>query len=170
MMHDIPTFWSFSHAFPTSLCDEFLKASTLSFHFIMGAAPNHAGIDNFLDKKTINNALCLQSLHQLSDITFPILNYPGGLRWRLIYFRDLLMIFVSCNSSTAILKIKSPHQSFHCIITQPLRSLWSSSFSRLNVEPLWFSYLEVTYEENWNVRVQGSHGRLCPSYSGSYET
>ncbi|KAG2139792.1 Misato segment II tubulin-like domain-containing protein [Suillus bovinus] len=49
----------FSHAFLTAFRDE----------------PNHAGIDNFLDtKRIINDALCLQSLHQLSDIAFPILN------------------------------------------------------------------------------------------------
>ncbi|KAG1885650.1 Misato segment II tubulin-like domain-containing protein, partial [Suillus subluteus] len=75
MMHDIPTFGGFSHAFLTSFRDEFLKASTLNFSFLSGADPNHAGIDNFLDtKRIINDALCLQSLHQLSDITFPILN------------------------------------------------------------------------------------------------
>ncbi|KAG2028302.1 tubulin domain-containing protein [Suillus americanus] len=75
MMHDTPTFGGFSHAFLTSFRDEFLKASTLNFSFLSGADPNHAGIDNFLDtKRIINDALCLQSLHQLSDITFPILN------------------------------------------------------------------------------------------------
>ncbi|KAG1867812.1 Misato segment II tubulin-like domain-containing protein [Suillus subalutaceus] len=75
MMHDMPTFGGFSHAFLTSFRDEFLKASTLNFSFLSGADPNHAGIDNFLDtKRIINDALCLQSLHQLSDITFPILN------------------------------------------------------------------------------------------------
>ncbi|KAG1862070.1 hypothetical protein DFJ58DRAFT_776281 [Suillus subalutaceus] len=81
MMHDVPTFGGFPHVFLTSFCDEFLKASTLKFSFILGVGPNHAGIDNFLDtKKTINNASCFQSFHQLPDITFPILNYPGGLR------------------------------------------------------------------------------------------
>ncbi|KAG1824274.1 Misato segment II tubulin-like domain-containing protein [Suillus variegatus] len=75
MMHDTPSFGGFSHAFLTSFRDEFLKASTLNFSFLSGADPNHAGIDNFLDtKRIINDALCLQSLHQLSDITFPILN------------------------------------------------------------------------------------------------
>ncbi|KAG2078653.1 tubulin nucleotide-binding domain-like protein [Suillus decipiens] len=70
MMHDTPTFGGFSHAFLTSFRDEFIKASTLNFSFLSGADPNHAGIDN----RIINDALCLQSLHQLSDITFPILN------------------------------------------------------------------------------------------------
>lgn len=75
MMNDTATFGGFSHAFLTSFRDEFLKASTLNFSFLSGADPNHAGIDNFLDtKRIINDALCLQSLHQLSDITFPILN------------------------------------------------------------------------------------------------
>jgi hypothetical protein len=75
MMHDTPTFGGFSHAFLTSFRDEFLKASTLNFSFLSGADPNHTGIDNFLNtKRIINDALCLQSLHQLSDITFPILN------------------------------------------------------------------------------------------------
>jgi hypothetical protein len=75
MMHDTPTFGGFSHAFLTSFRDEFLKASTLNFSFLSGTDPNHTGIDNFLStKRIINDALCLQSLHQLSDITFPILN------------------------------------------------------------------------------------------------
>lgn len=75
MMHDTSTFGGFSHAFLTSFRDEFLKASSLNFSFLSGADPNHAGIDNFLDtKRIINDALCLHSLHQLSDITFPILN------------------------------------------------------------------------------------------------
>ncbi|KAG2361555.1 Misato segment II tubulin-like domain-containing protein [Suillus spraguei] len=75
MMHDTSTFGGFSHAFLTSFRDEFIKASTLNFSFLSGADPNHAGPDNFLDaKRIINDALCLQSLHQLSDITFPILN------------------------------------------------------------------------------------------------
>lgn len=75
MMHDTPTFGGFSHAFLTSFRDEFLKASTLNFSFLSGADPNHTGIDNFIEtKRIINDALCLQSLHQLSDITFPILN------------------------------------------------------------------------------------------------
>ncbi|KAG0698563.1 Misato segment II tubulin-like domain-containing protein [Suillus ampliporus] len=75
MMHDTATFGGFSHAFLTFFRDEFLKASTLNFSFLSGADPNHAGIDNSLDtKRIINDALCLQSLHQLSDITFPIFN------------------------------------------------------------------------------------------------
>ncbi|KAG1750528.1 Misato segment II tubulin-like domain-containing protein [Suillus paluster] len=75
MMHDTATFGGFSHAFLTSFRDEFLKASTLNFSFLSNADPNHAGIDNSLDtKRIINDALCLQSLHQLSDITFPVLN------------------------------------------------------------------------------------------------
>ncbi|KAG1751844.1 Misato segment II tubulin-like domain-containing protein [Suillus lakei] len=76
MMHDTPTFGGFSHAFLTSFRDECLKASTLNFSFLSGADPNHAGIDNVSERAftIINDALCLQSLHQLSDITFPILN------------------------------------------------------------------------------------------------
>ncbi|KAG2135404.1 Misato segment II tubulin-like domain-containing protein [Suillus bovinus] len=75
MMQDTPCFGGFSHAFLTAFRDEFLKASTINFSFLSDADPNHAGIDNFLDtKRIINDALCLQSLHQLSDIAFPILN------------------------------------------------------------------------------------------------
>ncbi|KAG2044252.1 Misato segment II tubulin-like domain-containing protein [Suillus americanus] len=76
MMHDTSTFGGFSHAFLTSFRDEFLKASTLNFSFLSGADPNHAGIDNVSECTftIVNDALCLQSLHQLSDITFPILN------------------------------------------------------------------------------------------------
>ncbi|OJA08111.1 hypothetical protein AZE42_08038 [Rhizopogon vesiculosus] len=79
MMHDTSTFGGFSHAFMTSFRDEFLKASVLNFSFLSGADPNHAGIDNSFDtKRLVNDALCLQSLHQLSDIAFPIL-HPS--RW-----------------------------------------------------------------------------------------
>ncbi|KAJ8584484.1 tubulin nucleotide-binding domain-like protein [Rhizopogon salebrosus TDB-379] len=79
MMHDTATFGGFLHSFLTSFRDEFLKASVLNFSFLSGADPNHTDIDNSFDtKRIINDALCLQSLHQLSDITFPIL-HPS--RW-----------------------------------------------------------------------------------------
>ncbi|OAX33636.1 tubulin nucleotide-binding domain-like protein [Rhizopogon vinicolor AM-OR11-026] len=80
MMHDTATFGGFSHAFMTSFRDEFLKASVLNFSFLSGADPNHAGIDNVsgCSSLLVNDALCLQSLYQLSDITFPIL-HPS--RW-----------------------------------------------------------------------------------------
>ncbi|KAG1846585.1 hypothetical protein DFJ58DRAFT_915360 [Suillus subalutaceus] len=48
----------------------------------------------FLDtKRIINDALCLQSLHQLSDITFQISTHPHGLRWK----KNIL-----CHTSTVI--------------------------------------------------------------------
>ncbi|KAG2091345.1 uncharacterized protein F5147DRAFT_723891, partial [Suillus discolor] len=86
MVHDTPSFgWGGggSHAFLTSFRDEFLKAFMLNFSFSSGTDPNHGGINNII----INDALCLQSLHQLSDITFPILHLS---RWSTLESSNLL--------------------------------------------------------------------------------
>ncbi|KAG2129247.1 uncharacterized protein EDB93DRAFT_1108718 [Suillus bovinus] len=67
-----------------------IQASPLKFGSMSSADQNHVGIDNFLNtKKIINDGLCLQSLHQPSDITFP-LNHPNCLRWKVAYRSGLL--------------------------------------------------------------------------------
>ncbi|KAI0920356.1 hypothetical protein AcV5_010118 [Taiwanofungus camphoratus] len=73
VMNDTATFGGFTDSFLTAFRDEFPKLPCLTFSILSRAFPGPSGPDDDLGtRKAINDALCLQSLDELSTLSVPI--------------------------------------------------------------------------------------------------
>ncbi|KAI0946047.1 hypothetical protein AcV7_010128 [Taiwanofungus camphoratus] len=71
--NDTATFGGFTDSFLTAFRDEFPKLPCLTFSILSRAFPGPSGPDDDLGtRKVINDALCLQSLDELSTLSVPI--------------------------------------------------------------------------------------------------
>lgn len=74
MMHDTATFGGFSHAMLRSFREEHRKTSIMTFALLSDVMPNMAETGYVpYTRGIINDSLCLQSLHELCDLTVPVL-------------------------------------------------------------------------------------------------
>ncbi|KIM70065.1 hypothetical protein SCLCIDRAFT_502924 [Scleroderma citrinum Foug A] len=74
MMYDTTTFGGFSHALLRSFRDEYRKATVMVFSVLSDIVPSNAEMGYVPHtRKIVNDALCLQGLYELCDLTIPIL-------------------------------------------------------------------------------------------------